>query len=65
MTSASWRTRPRTLRTVCPRGDVLVHHDKLPKFDRDKPVWTFYSRGFSDEVLNYMAPRWPLDFGAE
>ena len=48
-----------------PAGEVLVHHDKLAKFDRDKPVWTFYSRGFSDEVLNYMTPRWPLDYGAE
>jgi len=48
-----------------PAGEVLVHHDKLAKFDRDKPVWTFYSHGFSDEVLNYMTPRWPLDYGAE
>jgi hypothetical protein len=46
-------------------GGVLVHHAKLTKFDREKPVWTFYSHGFNDEVLNYMAPRWPLDYGAE
>jgi len=49
-----------------PAGEVvLVHHNKLVKFDRDKPVWTFYSHGFNDEVLNYMTPRWPLDYGAE
>jgi len=48
-----------------PAGEVLVHHDKLTRFDRDKPVWTFYSRGFSDEVLSYITPRWPLDYGAE
>lgn len=46
-------------------GGVLVHHAKLAKFDRGKPVWTFYSHGFNDEVLNYMAPRWPLDYGTE
>jgi hypothetical protein len=44
---------------------VLVHHAKLVKFDRGKPVWTFYSHGFNDEVLNYMGPRWPLEYGAE
>jgi hypothetical protein len=48
-----------------PTGEVLVHHDKLAKFDRDKPVWTYYSHGFNDEVLDYMTPRWPLDYGAE
>ena len=48
-----------------PAGEVLVQHDKLARFDRDKPVWTFYSHGFNDEVLNYMGPRWPLDYGAE
>lgn len=42
----------------------LVHHNKLVKFDRDKPVWTFYSHGFN-EVLSYVTPRWPLDYGAE
>jgi len=46
-------------------GEVLVHHDKLGKFDRDKPVWTYYSHGFNDEVLAYMTPRWPLNYGAE
>ena len=49
-----------------PAGEVvLVHHNKLVRFDRDKPVWTFYSHGFNDEVLNYLTPRWPLDYGAE
>jgi hypothetical protein len=48
-----------------PAGDVLIRHAKLVKFDRDKPVWTHYSRGFNDEVLAYMAPRWPLDYGKE
>jgi len=48
-----------------PAGEVLVHHHKLAKFDRGKPVWTFYSHGFNDEVLQYMTPRWPLDYGAE
>jgi hypothetical protein len=48
-----------------PAGDVVIRHAKLAKFDRDKPVWTHYSRGFNDEVLAYMAPRWPLDYGKE
>ena len=48
-----------------PAGEVLVQHDRLARFDRDKPVWTFYSHGFNDEVLNYMGPRWSLDYGAE
>ncbi len=44
---------------------VPVHHNKLARFDRDKPVRTLYSSGFNDEVLNYITPRWPLDYGAE
>ena len=48
-----------------PAGEVLVHHDKLAKFDRHTPVWTYYSHGFNDEVLNYLTPRWPLDYGTE
>ena len=48
-----------------PAGDVLIHHKKLAKIARDKPVWTYYSNGFNDEVLSYMTPRWPLDYGAE
>jgi len=48
-----------------PAGDALIHHARLAKFDRDKPVWTHYSRGFNDEVLAYMTPRWPLDYGRE
>jgi hypothetical protein len=48
-----------------PAGDTLIHHTKLVKFDREKPVWTHYSRGFNDEVLSYMTPRWPLDYGRE
>ena len=48
-----------------PAGDVVVHHARLARFDRDKPVWTYYSHAFNDEVLSYMAPRWPLDYGRE
>jgi hypothetical protein len=48
-----------------PAGDVVVHHARLAKFERDKPVWTYYSRGFNDEVLKYMAPRWALDYGRD
>jgi hypothetical protein len=48
-----------------PAGDAVVRHARLAKFDRDKPVWTYYSHGFNDEVLSYMAPRWPLDYGKE
>lgn len=48
-----------------PTGDALVRHARLARFDRDKPVWTYYSRGFNDEVLSYIGPRWPLDYGKE
>jgi len=48
-----------------PTNDVVVHHARLAKFDRDKPVWTHYSRGFNDKVLAYIAPRWLLDHGKE
>jgi hypothetical protein len=48
-----------------PAGDVVVHHAKLAKLARAKPVWIYYSPGFNDEVLSYMAPRWPLDYGAD
>lgn len=44
-------------------GDVLIRHARFSRFDRDRPVWTHYSRGFNDEVLAYMSPRWPLDYG--
>jgi hypothetical protein len=46
-----------------PAGKVPVHHDKLARFDRDKPVRTSCSRGFSDEVLSYITRRWPRDPG--
>jgi hypothetical protein len=45
-----------------PAGELLVHHARLAKFDRDKPVWTYYSHGFNDEVITYIAPRWPLGY---
>ena len=46
-----------------PVGDVLINHARLAKFDRLGPVWKHYSHGFNDEVLGYLAPRWPLDYG--
>ena len=42
-------------------SDALIEHRKLAKFDREGPAWTFYSRGFNDEVLRYLIAHWPLD----
>lgn len=42
-------------------GDVNVKFDRLARFSRQQPAWTFASPGFDMGVLQYLAARWPLD----
>ena len=46
-------------------GDVNVKFERLARFSRQQPVWTFASPGFDMGVLQYLAARWPLDAARE
>lgn len=43
-------------------GAVNPKFDTLNKFDKASPTWAYYSHGFEAAVLNYLGPRWPLDY---
>ena len=45
-------------------GDMNVRVDKLARFSRAQPNWTFYSRGFEHGVLDALSKRWALDFSS-
>ncbi len=42
-----------------------VREDRLAKFWKLQPNWTYYSTGFVHGVLRFLARRWPLDYRAE
>ena len=42
-------------------GEVNVNFERLARFSRQQPAWTFASPGFDMGVLQYLAARWPLD----
>lgn len=42
--------------------DVNVRFDLLTKFNREAPVWRYYSYSFEGAILAYMQTRWPLDY---
>ena len=46
-------------------GAVNVRIERLAKFSRLQPNWTFYSAGFERPVLHFLAKRWPLDYSPE
>lgn len=43
-------------------GEVNVRFERLAKFSKFQPNWTFYSPGFEQPVLHFLAERWPLDY---
>ena len=45
--------------------DVNVRHRMLGRLRKEEPVWTFHSHGLSHDVVDYLAQRWPLDYGKE
>jgi hypothetical protein len=46
-------------------GEVNVRFERLAKFSRLQPNWTYYSPGFERAVLNALAKRWPLDYESD
>jgi hypothetical protein len=43
-------------------GAVNVRFERLAKFSRLQPVWTYYTPHFEQSVLRHLAKRWPLEF---
>lgn len=44
-------------------GDAVgVHFERLGKFCRLQPNWTYYTAHFEHSVLRHLAKRWPLEF---
>jgi hypothetical protein len=52
-------------RDELPAGDVIVRHERLGRFSKLQPSWTFYSPGFERTVLKHLSKRWPLEFRVE
>lgn len=46
-------------------GEVGIRHERLARFSKLQPTWTFYSPGFERTVLRHLAKRWPLEFRVE
>jgi len=42
--------------------DLNVRFEKLGKFSKLQPNWTYYSTDFERPVLAYLAKRWPLEY---
>lgn len=43
-------------------GEVVVRFDRLGKFSKLQPNWTYYSPHFEHGVLRVLSKRWPLDY---
>jgi hypothetical protein len=43
-------------------GDVMVRFERLGKFSKLQPNWTYYSPHFESGVLQALSKRWPLDY---
>jgi hypothetical protein len=43
-------------------SDMNVRYEKLGKFSKLQPNWTYYSKDFERPVLNFLAKRWPLEY---
>jgi len=39
-----------------------VRFERLGKFSRLQPNWTYYTPHFEHSVLRHLAKRWPLEF---
>ncbi len=42
-----------------------IQYRRLNKLNKDQAVWTFRSHDFDQAILDYLGPRWPLDYGKE
>ncbi len=42
-----------------------IQYRRLNKLEKDQAIWTFRSHDFDAAVLDYISPRWPLDYGKE
>jgi len=45
--------------------DVNIRHRRLNKLDPHGAVWLYRSHGLDGQVIDYLAARWPLDYGKE
>ena len=45
--------------------DVNLQHRRLGKLRKDAPVWTEESHGLNLDIVEYLARRWPLDYGKD
>lgn len=45
-------------------GDANVKFARLARLSKLQPTWTYASREFEDGVLEFLAARWALDYGA-
>ncbi|HTT36745.1 MAG TPA: hypothetical protein VMH32_03635 [Burkholderiales bacterium] len=45
--------------------DVNIRHKKLNRLDHHGAVWIYRSHGLDGQVIDYLAARWPLDYGKE
>jgi hypothetical protein len=43
-------------------SDVNVRYEKLGRFSKLQPNWTYYSKDFERPLLNFLAKRWPLEY---
>jgi hypothetical protein len=45
--------------------ELNVRYEKLGRFSKLQPNWTYYSKDFERPVLNFLAKRWPLEYRPE
>jgi len=43
--------------------DINIKSRKLNKLDKGDVVWTYRSKEFDRDVLDYLTARWPLEYG--
>ncbi len=43
-------------------ADVGLRYERLGKFSKLQPTWTYYSRRFEHSALRHLAGRWPLEY---
>jgi hypothetical protein len=46
-------------------GEIKVRYDRLARFSKLQPTWTFYSPRFERTVLRRLAKHWPLEYRPE
>jgi hypothetical protein len=44
---------------------VNIKSRRLNKLDKSDVVWTYRSKNFDQDVLDYLMARWPLEYGKE